>query len=301
MYDTLKFNLKKQDCICKVNHTFCDNIDYIQNCIKHYDIDNEIEYFTGKLSNLSIYVNDNNICIEGSLAKYFYGNNLKTLNIDDTKRAIEKLSDELHLSIEKATITRIDFGTNFIMQNRPSDYYQFLGLLSRFARSNIEENTLYYIQNNKCLCFYDKGIESKLENIPSEYRNKNILRYELRFTRRLVSTFNMNKITASLLYNVDFYNTLIEQYKSYYNSINKSNNNTLDINNIRSKSDFYNFATQYVINHLNYNTLMNGIKEQQHRNKLTNRQAHDLRILISNNSHNETSIIEELTEKINFI
>src|SRR5574344_2077333 len=233
MYDSVYFTLKRKDCVClndckrllcKENYyrynTFCNDIvKYIYNIKEHYNTDDGAVYYTGQLSNLSIYVNDDTIYIKNSLAKYYYGNNINTLNITDTKNAIERLGDELHLTMQRATITRIDFGTNFIMDCKPSIYFNHFGNLSRFKRSNIEKDTLYYKQNNKCLCFYDKIKESKLYSIPIEYKDKNILRYELRFTGRLQDAFNINKLTASLLYDNNFYNQLIQQYKYYYSSI----------------------------------------------------------------------------------
>jgi hypothetical protein len=312
MINSIQLKLRKEDCICNINcnRVYCEEnnqniLNNLQHVQEHSNTNNGTLYYTGELSNLRIYVNDNNVRVNGNLAKYYYSNNLATLNIDDTKRAIEKLSDELHIPMGKATITRIDFGTNFILENRPYVYYNHLGDLDGFIRSNIQENTLYYKQNNKCLCFCDNGIGARLEDIPSEYRNKNILRYELRFTGRLEPTFNKEKITASLLYNVDFYNKLLMQYKSYYNNINKLNDNIFEVNNIRTKSDFYNFSSQYVINCLGVDNLMNGIKRQQRRHILTNKQTFDLINLIkhtkTNNLPNATSTIDELTEKINSI
>ena len=42
--------------------------------------------------------------------------NFKTLGHAETKKAIEQLSDTLHLPIEKAIVTRLDIAQNFIVK-----------------------------------------------------------------------------------------------------------------------------------------------------------------------------------------
>jgi hypothetical protein len=319
MYDSVYFTLKRKDCVCKNDckrlfckenyyryNTFCNDIvKYIYNIKEHYNTNDGAVYYSGQLSNLSISVNDDTIYIKNSLAKYYYGNNIKTLNITDTKNTIERLGDELHLPMQRATITRIDFGTNFIMDYKPSVYFNYLGNLSRFKRSNIEKYTLYYKQNNKCLCFYDKIKESKLNSISLEYKDKNILRYELRFTGRLQDAFKTNKLTASLLYDDNFYNKLIKYYKDYYYSIDKLNTNILDINNIKTKKDLYKMGINNLITMYGENNLMSNIDERKDKKELTQKQSHDLKQVIKQSvktsSIKSTSIIEELTKKINSI
>lgn len=189
------------------------------------------------------------------------------------------------------------------MDCKPSIYFNHFGNLSRFKRSNIEKDTLYYKQNNKCLCFYDKIKESKLYSIPIEYKDKNILRYELRFTGRLQDAFNINKLTASLLYDNNFYNQLIQQYKYYYSSIDKLDNNILDINNIKTKKDLYKMGINNLIEMLGENNLIRNIDERKDKKELTPKQSHDLKQVIKQSvkasSIKSNSIIEELTKKIN--
>src|SRR4051794_41137027 len=52
----------------------------------------EIAY-KGNLRNLRVTIKSNGVVIIGSLAKFYFGNNLKVLTREDTRYAIEQLSD----------------------------------------------------------------------------------------------------------------------------------------------------------------------------------------------------------------
>ena len=72
---------------------------------------------SGKLKNFELYEIDEGFKLEGSIAKYFLGDNLKTLNRKNIIQAIENLSDCLSLKIKDSKMYRIDFAQNFIMND----------------------------------------------------------------------------------------------------------------------------------------------------------------------------------------
>src|SRR5690554_4211461 len=84
-------------------------------------------YLNGYLDNLKIKVTENRVNVSDSICKYYLGNNFQTLSKGDYKRAIEKISDTLHLPLNFADVTRIDFAQNLIMQYETDLYYSHLG------------------------------------------------------------------------------------------------------------------------------------------------------------------------------
>lgn len=175
-------------------------------------------YITGMLgSNYKAAVSVSGISLKGSLAKYFLIDNFHTLTRADCQRAIEKMSDELHLPIDKAIIRRIDLAQNFIMKYEPETYYNYLGQCPHFKRF-IQPNSVYYNNGKKTMIFYNKIAEGKTKGliIPEVWHGQHVLRYEMRFEKRLPEQFNMPEINGSTLYAEKFYMELIKRWVEGY-------------------------------------------------------------------------------------
>jgi len=183
----------------------------------YVDRDTGVLYEKGKLDGLEVKETCRGIKIKGSLSKYFFGNNLETLTIDKTKNAVDKICDSLHLDVNDATISRIDFATNFIVTEPPQNYYSFFGDATRLNKS-IQGTTLYFSNKSRAIVFYDKVNEAKAHRmqIPNEFRDKNVLRYEYRLKR-----IKRNRITLKDLYSKEIFNWLIDQWLQRYHSIRR--------------------------------------------------------------------------------
>lgn len=180
----------------------------------------------GYLNNLRVSVYPSGLYIVGSLAKYYNGGNVYTLNRKDTERAVEKLSSELGVDISSAKITSLEFGDAFVMQYPVREYLKRLSAMPRMAR-NQQESTLYFqtkgIEDPKKFVFYDKETElrKKKEPLPDGFKGLNILRYEMRFKNRLPQQIGWPEVTASTLYDWGFYRKMLNLYQQSYFSITK--------------------------------------------------------------------------------
>src|ERR1035438_207496 len=68
---------------------------------------------TGYLESAKIQVTAQAVKVKDtSLCKWFLGDNFQGLTRGDVRRAVERLSDELHLPMNRANITRIDIAQN---------------------------------------------------------------------------------------------------------------------------------------------------------------------------------------------
>ncbi|MEG1800526.1 MAG: phage/plasmid replication protein, partial [Oscillospiraceae bacterium] len=91
---------------------------------------------SGDLNGYKISVSERGVNIkDGSLCKYHLGDNFQTLGRGDTERAIERLSDTLHLPVSEAKVTRLDVAQNFIMNHPPMVYMNHLGELKYSKRA----------------------------------------------------------------------------------------------------------------------------------------------------------------------
>lgn len=122
MYDTVKFRL---NCLEEEKRYLLSNFQFQLDTSVHY------ERWSYKLNNLIIKIYTSSITIEGSLAKFYYGENLHLLGREEIKQAIDLLSGILQLDINSAYVTRIDIAATFEMSHNAKCYYSFLGGCAR--------------------------------------------------------------------------------------------------------------------------------------------------------------------------
>jgi hypothetical protein len=195
---------------------------------------------SGSLKNLKVSIYETGVSVKGSLAKYHLTDNLHTLTRSGTREAIEHLSDDIGLPMDKAKVTAIDLATHFIMKYPPNYYYSFLGAKKYFTRLQASNDTLYYNTKPKQLVFYDKSLEAtaKEVDIPIVYQNANLLRYEMRHKGRLNKQFNLNEFTGATLSNEKFYMDIINRWIKEYLNIQKIQRFTLqNVDNMKTPSD----------------------------------------------------------------
>ena len=278
MYDTINFKLSTAD---------VPNVDFIEEIpcyldeatIGFHDFNGE-RVVTGNVGGLKISINQYQIKVkDGSLCKWYLGNNFRTMGRGDTQRAIERLSDTLHLPMDKASITRIDVAQNIIVKHPTTVYLNHLGVL-RHAKRLQEPDGLYYSRSGERLCFYDKSREqrAKGETIPGLYKGRNVLRYEQRYTKRLASQLKVNEVRAALLYDEVFYMTLIQRWRDTYKGINKVNDIILNFPAMTSKRQLYIMGVLSMVERVGGEVeMISQINEARKRGDLTSKRAFDLR------------------------
>lgn len=263
------------------------------------------EYFTGYLDSLKVKVTENRVTVsDSSICKYFLKTNFKTLSKGDTKRAIEKISDSLHLPFSLANVTRIDLAQNLIMQHETGLYYPSLGEAQYYSRLP-QPNGLYYTNKLRQLLFYGKVKEQKDKGqpIPELYQNRNVLRFEMRFKSRLREQFNRHEITAGLLYDEAFYRDLIKRWEKEYFNIQKINSKFMSMKPTGSKKEFIENLALFSIIEAGQSEILNTIKQWQETGEINKKQAFDLRGYIKEIAQrpiNETGndLINELNRKV---
>ena len=112
---------------------------------------------TGKLNGLTVTANRWEMKVkDGSLCKWYLGNNYKAMSRGDVQRAFERLSDELHQPMSLAAVTRLDVGCTLITQFPVAVYINHLGGLA-WAQRLRQPDSVYYKKRDEVLCFYDKN------------------------------------------------------------------------------------------------------------------------------------------------
>jgi hypothetical protein len=237
MYDTVNNWLDKEKVgytnllsaipplLTNVKETFCSTSQQIS--------------FTGNLKNYRVIVKERGVFLTGSLCKYYLNDNMQTLDRRRTEEAIDMLSDELHLPIAEAKVTRLDIAENLLMCYKVPYYFPYLGQSGRFTRLE-QNNGVYYRLGNREMLFYGKLHEQRLKGvpIPEIMLNRNVLRYELRFKNRLCKQFNRFEVLNSTLFEEEFYMEMLTRWRDTYLSIHKHRNSSFNLNTLNSMKDF---------------------------------------------------------------
>lgn len=195
---------------------------------------------SGRAGDYLLYLNDSGISMKGSLPKFLLPDNIHTLSRAGARDAIEKLSDEIHLPIKLAKVTRVDVSTVLPMKREPAEYYPLLGNKPHFQRLQATKNTLYYNTIKKQLIFYDKRVEAKVKGmiIPVGFEGANLMRVEVRFTERLQKQFNLTEVTGATLTDERFYIDMVKRWGKEYFLINKLKSvSIMDTSNIKTPKE----------------------------------------------------------------
>ena len=281
MYDTVFLNLTQSEVVGVdlLSEIPC----YLDRVSQHYF--DGVPVISGMIGGLRVTVSQRQVKVKDcSLCKFMFGNNYKTMGRHDTKQAIEKLSDGLHLPMDRATVLRLDFGQNIIMQHPLDVYYNHLGLLSRAQRLQ-EPNGLYYVTSGGRLCFYDKNREQRAHNepIPPLYQNQNVLRVEQRYLQRLPQRLNRPEVKGATLYDETFFNDLLNRWRGGYKSIQKINDVSINFENMKTVRELTRVAlASFVEQNGGELAVIAQVNENYKTGVLSRKQAHDLREAVKN-------------------
>ncbi|GAB6013377.1 phage/plasmid replication domain-containing protein [Viscerimonas tarda] len=270
MYDTVNFWLNRVEAGSDLEKS----TQYLKNPKETVNKDTGEFWSVGNLDNLKVTVSMAGVSIKGSLAKFLFPDNTYTLNRNQVKEAIAKLSDSIHLDLLRACVTRIDVSTNFIMKHPANGYYDVLGLCRNFNRVQATNNTLYYHNKGKeqkrALIFYDKAREVSSRNgvMPDVFSGSNLLRYEARWNTRLPQQLKEPEIKGNTLFDAKFYGKVISLWADGYFNIDKKRTPNFEaMEKIKTVSDATDFVCAIALHKLTPDEVQ-SILEDMKQNKV---------------------------------
>ncbi len=222
----------------------------------------------GTIEGLKVTLFTGGLSVVGSMPKFLYGSNVYSLDRHSIGQAIDKISDTLHIHTEKAMVTGIEFGTNFMMKHPVADYLTKLGAMPRLNRVQVTPNSLRYEgrgkQHPKVFVFYDKmaDADTKGMDYPSNMQGVNLLRYEMRFNGRLPQQLGVPEVAASTLSEKPFYRMMVKRYQENYFLISKQNRiKTNAMMEIRTVDDAVKVLFARLINQTGQDQISEYLKE----------------------------------------
>lgn len=230
MYDTIMLRLKKEDIEGKYQWKKVFQHVY-QTC--YYT---QIEGGCGYIDGLRVSVTENRIEIKGSLSKYVYGNNIRTLTLEHIEKSIKGLSNTLGVPIDKADVIEVDIAENFEVSKSPDLYIAKLYSLGT-SHPNKWKGTTYFPLKDGMVRVYDKSEEyrqrdkhrHKRESCPLPNGKKNLLRFEVRFKRNKIRQIFGRQLKACDLYNKLVFWQFISEWFGIYEDMGKISDKLFDV------------------------------------------------------------------------
>lgn len=278
MYDTVHLLLTRYD---------VPNIDFYSETASYLEDPREFPSrrsregygYTSNIGNLKIKILDDELTVKGSLCKWWLGDNMQSMTRTDAKEAIGWLSEELHLPMEQAKVTRLDIGCNIITKHTPTIYLNSLGSRQHSRRVPQEHGLYYHRSDWQTLCFYDKIREQKKnrDRIPAQYQDKNVLRYETRYIKDIASHLNMEAINGATLSDDAFCDSMERLLLENYNAIKKIKRSKFEYE-MKSVRDLRNMGVLFLVEQAGgLNDFVRMIDTMRKQGKITSKQAYDMK------------------------
>lgn len=234
----------------------------------------------GSCGGLKVSQNPFGVEVSGSLAKFLHGENITPMDLRGAADAVAKLSDALHLRMDEAKVTRLEFGRTLEVSRPVAGYLQRLGDVPRMRRNGFAPGTLYYLNNGKeqtkVLAFYDKGEETRADGtaMPAGLESQSLLRYELRFCKRVAQQAKAREVTAATLCDERFYRYMVELWRDNYFSISKTNKTGYDMENVKSTvSGVFEWIAGVALNRMDAEEIAGLIEAVERSGKLPDRMS----------------------------
>jgi len=200
---------------------------------------------TGKLKNMKVLITQDYLKVTGSLAKYYFDNNLQTMDHEDIVTAVVWLGDELGLPIERGFIKRIDIARNIIVKRNVRQYLDCFDETDGYHRDRINDRLLYKKTNGThSVTMYDKVKELKKNerefyqyNRNGVLKDKNILRYEVKLEQKINQLLKYKTVRVVHLRSKTFLKKLNDFWYMKYKSISTKKTFTFSTD-IASYGDF---------------------------------------------------------------
>jgi hypothetical protein len=173
--------------------------------------------------NMMFYLGDDYLKVTGSLNKLVNDTNQFNFQLADVSEAIDYLSNLLDLDVGEAKVTRLDLGYNISLNQPVSNYLMQLSHSYYSKRHSVANETVEFRKHNRSLVFYDKMAEliAKKVEIASEFKNQNLLRYEIRLMSRLTKILNQSSLSLNMLKEAPIQKKLLRLWADEYLSVHK--------------------------------------------------------------------------------
>lgn len=226
-YDTIKLRIDSRS-ISKIEvEKFISSLSDVETEIKKSGCI-ILHGYTG--GNMRVDVYPSAIVIQGSLHKFYKGNNVEDFTLPEVRIALEMLKANVGGIITGAVCTRLDYGKCYVLENSIEQYLLRLLKCGCYKRSEKVGSVYYELKGGqRTLKFYDKWREIKDKRLPvdeslAKYQGSNLLRYEISFLKQAGRQLKGKGEVLSLsdIVTQSFFNQIENRFKAEFDAIHKS-------------------------------------------------------------------------------
>ena len=263
-----------------------------------------IPYVKGSFRNIKVRITKSKIKIEGSIHVFCKGNNLEPMSFHEFIEAINLLEQMLQQPIEHARVSRLDFSGNMLLKHPIEAYFTYFGQKSRFKKQ-VFDNGINYNSEELILVFYDKikELKQKREVVPEYFEGKNVLRFEMRFMRKLGKSFHVYELKLNTLKEPAFFNQLCLKWRQEFKSVAMEMISPVGLNPTGSKPKLLEELALLHIHQIGIDSFLNEISSWQAIGEITKKEAYEIRKFTKEKAAEkyplaENQLIQELNQKI---
>jgi len=182
---------------------------------------NENKAIEATFKNYKFRLTDHYLTGYGSLSKLFNNNNLFSLSFFQIQDAIAILEKFFEMPLDDAEIIRMDFACSIEVNEQVNQYIDLFASPTGYKMRVFESESTYFESSKETLFFYDKTKEliAKPQNINNNFKDKNILRYELRITKNIPKALGWEDAKLENLHNYHYYMDILKRYLKSYKSL----------------------------------------------------------------------------------
>lgn len=238
----------------------------------------------GHHRNLRVNQTSNTIRIQGSLQKWYRGDNFGNLQYQDDSKAISDLCHTFSFEPNEATLRRLDFGANISTTFRPSAYFPYLGRSQNYYRTDYR-NTVNYINSVRTISVYQKDTRT--------------LRFETRYKKPEKSLKRV--IALADLLTPEVYDFFLQRWREEFYRIEKLNE-IIPLENMKP-DNLLDFLAAVGLQEIGPEPIRNHIKSAQRTGAIDKHKAKRFRDKIDSLLNDPrlakpNELIQELNEKI---
>jgi len=184
-------------------------------------------YIEGNYKGFNFKIGSKTVTANGSLVKYFYGNNVQCLPFSEIGTAIKQLSKATGLPWLKADLQRVDIAECVIVNHNVQHYFAYLDDTPGYSR-NMDVTKLShgvrFLKDNIKLCFYDKTVEAvRVPGFIKNFSTNRVIRIEARIMKNVRRTLynKTKKFGVVNLLSHTYHKRLAEFWQEHYAAIIK--------------------------------------------------------------------------------
>lgn len=186
---------------------------------------------SGTYKNLNVTFSESYLMITGSLNKYWYHSNVGVFTHTDFTNAIAQLSEDFQVNLFNALLLRIDIAATLRVKYPVKCYLNSFTRKEKTERKPYE-NGVYFSNTSREIVFYDKVLETnkRRQTIPEEYADSHLLRYELRFKKKIANSLKNGEsyVLVSDLCDYKFHVKLLQWWLKEFKAIAQEKQILLD-------------------------------------------------------------------------